>query len=90
MVARDCTHKRKVRLWLTVILFNIVLIGGLWYMDAHDIDYIKDSWITWVTECHFLLRISIWMMYIVVVWYIIHWGYKLFNWFVGILLRIFY
>lgn len=90
MNVRTNYHKRKVTLVLQIILANVLLVGLLWYMDVHDIHWIKDTWIEWVTDRHFLIRIAIWTLYILVIWQVIKYWYKFWGWFANIVIKTFY
>jgi len=90
MNTRSYKHIRTVTLWLQLILTNVLLLGVLWYMDAHDIHWIKQSWTDWVIERHFLLKISIFMLYFIVVWKIIGVWYKICGWISILLIKWFY
>lgn len=90
MNTRTNYHKRTVTMWVQVILANVLLIATLWYCDAHDLHLFKSEWIDWVGELHFLLRISIWMFYIIVIWYVIKVWYILCGWIARLLIKVFY
>ena len=89
MKTRTLSHRRKLKNWITSIVAITSVILFTWWFDKTDTPFITE-FAEWLIVLHFFIRLSVMMIYFLIVFVIIHFYWELIKWIVGKLVDKFY